>query len=87
MDQLAEQIGCVADHFNVKQFIGLGVGFGANILLRYAISCPKRVLAVTAIGGCHIRVSTAESIWLPLQFLSLCVFFHCRPPSQKGIVG
>jgi hypothetical protein len=31
-------------HFNLKAFIGLGVGVGANILVRFALSHPERVL-------------------------------------------
>jgi pimeloyl-ACP methyl ester carboxylesterase len=40
MDQLAEQIEVVLKSFEVKSFIGLGVGTGANILSRFALANP-----------------------------------------------
>lgn len=43
MDELSEQIADVVVHFNLKTFIGLGVGVGANILVRFALSHPEKV--------------------------------------------
>lgn len=40
MEELAEQIEAVLKAFEVKNFIGLGVGTGANILSRYALNNP-----------------------------------------------
>ena len=43
MDELGEQISDVVIHFNLKTFIGLGVGVGANILVRFALAHPEKV--------------------------------------------
>lgn len=43
MDQLAEQLEAVLKHYEVKSFIGLGVGVGANILARYALQNSSHV--------------------------------------------
>lgn len=37
MDELAEEITAVTQFYNVKSFIGLGVGLGANVLSRFAL--------------------------------------------------
>ena len=44
MDELGEQISDVVIHFNIKTFIGLGVGIGANILVRFALAHPEKVI-------------------------------------------
>lgn len=43
MEDLSEQISDVVLHFNLKSFTGLGVGVGANILVRYALAHPEKV--------------------------------------------
>lgn len=43
MDELSEQISDVMLHFNLKTCIGLGVGAGANVLVRFALSHPHSV--------------------------------------------
>lgn len=43
MDELGEQISDVVIDFNIKTFIGLGVGVGANILVRFALAHPEKV--------------------------------------------
>ena len=43
MDELGEQISDVVIHFDLKTFIGFGVGVGANILVRFALAHPERV--------------------------------------------
>ena len=40
----------VLDHFRVKQVVGLGDGAGANIIMRFAMNHPGRVLGVLAIN-------------------------------------
>jgi hypothetical protein len=44
MEELGNQIGDVMLHFNMKTFIGLGVGVGANILVRFALAHPEKVI-------------------------------------------
>lgn len=53
MDQLAEQIVAVTKSFEVKNFIGLGVGVGANVLSRYALRNP------TVVDGLFLINSTS----------------------------
>ncbi|KAK3085407.1 hypothetical protein FSP39_002869 [Pinctada imbricata] len=43
MDQLAESVQCIVEHYGIKRFIGFGVGAGANILGRYALLHPNVV--------------------------------------------
>lgn len=43
MDELANQLNFVMNHFNLKSFIGFGVGAGANILARFALAHPEKV--------------------------------------------
>ena len=40
----------VMDHLRIKQVVGLGDGAGANIILRFAMNHPGRVLGVLAIN-------------------------------------
>jgi pimeloyl-ACP methyl ester carboxylesterase len=43
MEQLAEQIQEVLNHFSLVRYIGVGVGLGANVLVRHALAYPERV--------------------------------------------
>ena len=43
MEELSEQLNDIMLHFNIKSFIGLGVGVGANILVRFALTHPEKV--------------------------------------------
>ena len=44
MDQLAEQLIDVLANYGIKRFIGFGVGAGANILCRFALAHPEKVV-------------------------------------------
>lgn len=44
MDELGEQIVDVLVHFGLKRVIAFGVGAGANILCRFALSHPEKVI-------------------------------------------
>lgn len=46
MEQLAEAVERVRTHLNLRSFIGLGVGMGANVLARYALTHPDNVDAL-----------------------------------------
>ena len=37
MDQLAEQVNDVINHFGIDRFVGIGVGLGANVLIRHVL--------------------------------------------------
>ena len=43
MEQLAEQVQEVLNHFKIAKYIGIGVGMGANILTRHGLAYPERV--------------------------------------------
>lgn len=43
MEELSNQINYVMVHFGIKSFIGFGVGVGANILARFALTNPEKV--------------------------------------------
>lgn len=43
MDELANQLNYVMTHFNLKSFIGFGIGAGGNILARFALAHPEKV--------------------------------------------
>jgi len=43
MDELAEQVNEVVNHFAVVRYIGIGVGLGGNVLIRHALQYPERV--------------------------------------------
>lgn len=40
MEQLADSVHAVVSFFGLKSVIGFGVGAGANILSRFAVSLP-----------------------------------------------
>ncbi|XP_075990560.1 protein NDRG3-like isoform X3 [Anticarsia gemmatalis] len=50
MDELANQLNYVLGHFGIKSFIGFGVGAGANILARFALTHPSKVDALALIN-------------------------------------
>jgi len=43
MDALSEMVEYVCHHYGVANFVGLGVGLGANVLVRLALRRPKLV--------------------------------------------
>lgn len=49
MDELSDMVGEVVNFFNIKRFIGFGIGAGANILCRYALWNPTRVEALVLV--------------------------------------
>lgn len=50
LDDMATQIENVVEHFGLKSFIGLGVGAGANIMMRYALKHEEKVDALILIN-------------------------------------
>lgn len=59
MDQLAMSLLQVIEHYGVKSFIGFGVGAGANILSRFALSRPERVDGLVLVNG-----NASQSGWI-----------------------
>ncbi|XP_041368765.1 uncharacterized protein ZK1073.1-like isoform X2 [Gigantopelta aegis] len=56
MQSLGEDLVCVLDQLDVKQVVGLGEGAGANIILRFALAQPGRVL-----GACLIHCTGQQA--------------------------
>lgn len=76
MDELAEQISQVTRHFNLKQFIGFGVGAGANILCRYTLNHPEMVSAL-----CLINCVSTQPGWIEWGYQKL----NTRHLRSKGM--
>ncbi len=51
MEELAEQINDVLNRFGVVKYIGLGVGLGANVLIRHALKYPERVDSLALVNA------------------------------------
>lgn len=51
MDELAEQVNEVINHFAVVTYVGIGVGLGANVLIRHAAQYPERVDSLLLINA------------------------------------
>lgn len=60
MDQLAESIQYVVDHYGIKRFIGFGVGAGANVLSRYALNHEHTVDSLVLINPTSTQASWSE---------------------------
>ncbi|XP_076460398.1 uncharacterized protein ZK1073.1-like isoform X2 [Babylonia areolata] len=62
MQSLGEDLVCVLDQLDVKSVIGLGEGAGANIVARFAMAQPDRVLGVVLIHCSGTTASFMESM-------------------------
>lgn len=76
MDELASQIDFILTHFGLKQFIGFGVGAGANILARYALHNPNKVAAL-----CLINCVSTTAGWIEWGYQKL----NARYLRSKGM--
>jgi len=63
MEQLGEQVQEVLNHFNIVRYIGIGVGLGANVLIRHAFAYPERVDSIMLVNA-----STTKSGWVEWYF-------------------
>ncbi|XP_057319992.1 protein NDRG3 isoform X6 [Microplitis mediator] len=68
MDELAQQLLFVLGHFGLKSVIGFGVGAGANILARFALSHPSKVNAL-----CLINCISTQAGWIEWGYQKLNV--------------
>ncbi|BFY99009.1 hypothetical protein BsWGS_02048 [Bradybaena similaris] len=62
MQSLGEDLVCVLDQLDVKQVIGLGEGAGANIIVRFAMAQPERVLGIVLIHCTGTTAGVMESL-------------------------
>ena len=72
IDELSDMIGEVVDFFEIKRFIGFGIGAGANILCRYALWHPTRVEALVLV---ELVASNGGWIEWGYQKVSLTIIF------------
>lgn len=61
-DKIAEDLIKVLDYFGIKYVVCLGEGAGANILARFAMEHPDRVLGLVLIH-CAISVESVMSFF------------------------
>lgn len=76
MEELANMVEYVLSHFNIKQFIGFGVGAGANILARYALLHPTKVTAL-----CLVNCASTQAGWIEWGYQKL----NARHLRSKGM--
>lgn len=76
MDELGEQISDVVIHFNIKTFIGLAVGTGSNILVRFALAHPEKVDAI-----CLMNCVSQTAGWIEWGYQKL----NARHLLSKGM--
>lgn len=76
MEDLASQLLFVLSHFGLKTVIGFGVGAGANVLARFALSHSEKVGAL-----CLINCSSTTSGWMEWGYQS----FNARYLRTKGM--
>lgn len=50
MDGLAKIVETCVEHFEIKDFIGFGVGVGANVMLRYALQNDSKIVALVLVN-------------------------------------
>ncbi|XP_052227679.1 uncharacterized protein ZK1073.1-like isoform X2 [Dreissena polymorpha] len=62
LQSLGEDLVCVLDQLDVKNVVGLGEGAGANILARFAMAQPNRVLGVCLIHCTGTTAGFMESL-------------------------
>ncbi|VDO25869.1 unnamed protein product [Brugia timori] len=59
LDQLGEDLVCILDKLDVKTCIAFGEGAGANIICRFAMSSPNRIMGICLV---HCTSTTAGII-------------------------
>lgn len=62
MQSLGEDLVCVLDQLDVKQVVCIGEGAGANIVARFAIAQPSRVLGICLIHCTGTTAGFMESL-------------------------
>jgi len=60
MEHLAEQVQEVLNHFALVKYIGVGVGLGANVLIRHALQYPERVESLMVVNACTGKAGWVE---------------------------
>ncbi|KAL8608418.1 hypothetical protein ACOMHN_002651 [Nucella lapillus] len=60
MDQLAEAVHAIVEHYELKSIIGFGVGAGANVLARYELAHHDRVDSLVVLNPCATQAGWVE---------------------------
>lgn len=60
MQQLGEGLEQVLDHFNVQLVVGLAEGAGANIMARFGMACPNRLLGMLLVHCTSTKAGIME---------------------------
>jgi len=60
MEQLSEQVQEVLNHFSLVRYIGIGIGLGANVLVRHALQYPERVDSLMVANACSGKAGWVE---------------------------
>lgn len=64
IETLAQQLHAVVQQLDLKRFLGLGIGAGANVLLRYASDHPSQVHGLALMNPTFLEPSRCESLSL-----------------------
>ncbi|XP_077302202.1 misexpression suppressor of KSR 2 [Arctopsyche grandis] len=81
MDELANQLNCVMIHFNLKSFIGFGVGAGANILARFGLAHPEKVDVL-----CLVNCVSTQAGWLEWGYQKLNARYLRSKGMTQGVI-
>ncbi|XP_054153575.1 protein NDRG3-like [Oppia nitens] len=81
LDQMAQQVHTVCKYYNIKSFIGFGVGAGANILCRYALTNPDKVDGLFLINPTSTASGWTEWLYQKVNIYYLGSF---SPPSAAA---
>jgi len=60
MADLGEQVQEVLNHLSIAKYIGVGVGLGANVLLRHALTYPERVDSLMIVNATSTKAGWVE---------------------------
>jgi len=77
MDELAEMLTSVVDYFKLEYFVGFGMGAGSNVLARFALHHPEKLLALFLLnpnGTTHTYYEWFRNRWSDIPNLQHGVY-------------
>eukprot|EP00051_Salpingoeca_urceolata_P006719 m.88954 g.88954 ORF g.88954 m.88954 type:complete len:349 (+) comp14959_c3_seq1:331-1377(+) len=87
LDQLAEQVEDVAEHFKLRRFVGMGAGIGGNVLLRYGLAHPQRLYGLVLCGTYPNRPGWVEWGYIKAALYQLHYSGVISPFVQNTLLG
>lgn len=81
MDELSDMVGEVVNFFDIKRFIGFGIGAGANILCRYALWNPTRVEALVL-----VELVASNGGWIEWGYQKVSLHIRARSVKTRYIL-